>query len=233
MLSVIGTDGSEDQCEFIRIIGGNGFTESISPCRSNKYLIQTVCRNIAEYSQLQSFFDTSPEIIFNESYPIKNTPRKSLHLSKIQVLIMKYLIHNPRMKSNSLAELIGISSKSISRSISRMQELNLIDFSIKCYISSLNALINYDSHQHKFEETRNRLAKEFDNIWEIQELEKKPFIYVSFFIDNVKEIFIIEKKLRINQYNVLDCLIAEPRQYFNSLMDEELKKLIVLEDLNK
>ena len=63
--------------------------------------------------------------------------------------------------------------------------------------------------------------------------KKKPFIYVSFFIDNVKEIFIIEKKLRINQYNVLDCLIAEPRQYFNSLMDEELKKLIVLEDLNK
>jgi DNA-binding Lrp family transcriptional regulator len=233
VLSVIGTDGSEDQREFIRKIGRNGFTESISPSRANKYLILSVCRNIAEYSQLQSFFDTSPEIMSNESYPIKNRLKNSFYLSEIQASILTYLIHNPRMKLSIIAELLGKSSKRISRAISKLLELNLIDFSIECYISSLNALIEYDPHQHKYEEIRIRLAKEFDNIWEVYELEKRPIIYVSFFVDHVKDIHIIEKSLRINQYNVLDCLIAEPRQYFNSLKDEELKKLMAKEDLKK
>lgn len=233
VLSVIGTDGSEDQCELIRRIGRNGFTESISPCRAKKYLIQSVCRNIGEYSQLQSFFDTSPEIISNESYPIKRKPKNSFYLSEIQASILTYLIHNPRMKSSTMAELLGKSSKSISRAISKLQELDLIDFSIECYTSSLNALIKYDPQQHKYEEINVKLTKEFDNIWEVYELEKRPIIYVAFLVDHMKDIHIIEKNLRSNRYSLLDCLIAEPRQYFNSLRDEELKKLIAKENLKK
>jgi DNA-binding Lrp family transcriptional regulator len=226
ILCIIETDGTENQEDFIKLVGNVAYTEYVSPCIDKKYLIQAVCHDIDEYSHLRSCFSNVPEITSINTDPINAELGIDYSLTKYQALVLSNLVDVPRKQLNVVAESLEKSSKSVARTIRKLRESDIIEFTVECSISSLVVVINYEIKSLSPSEIKRRLTQEFDCFWELKESSNRPLVYAFFFSEFVDDLHIVEKNLKENEFEILDVLIAGPRYYFNSKRDEELKNLI-------
>lgn len=226
IMNVIKTDGTEDRQNFIERIGSSSFIEYVNPCSGDIYLAQAVCRNIDEYALLHSFFNGFTEITSIDIHLTNHTKQNHYCLTKTQSQIITHLLDDPRRKSTVIAESINMSSKFIRKTIRRLRELNFIEFTVECFLSSLLALIRYDNSIFNPMEVKRELEEEFHSIWEFNQSSNESLMYVSFFSEYIDDMYSIQRDLKKGRYEILEIIVVEPRHYFSSLRNEELQRLI-------
>jgi DNA-binding Lrp family transcriptional regulator len=229
ILIVIETDGTEQRNDFIGQLGNHPLTEWISSCGTKKYILQSVCCSIDEYSEFQAYLSSFPRITSLKMYPTVEPKEHIPELTKVNAEVLAHLVDDPRRKSTEITALCGKSSKSVSREIRRIRETGLMEFTIECFFSSLIAVVKHDGDSPQAQET---LRKEFICLWESAESSIGSVVLAFFFLKCVDDLHLIPKNLKMNGFHIIDILIAEPRRYFSSVRDSELERLIETELTN-
>lgn len=226
VLGLVQTGGTEQRDDFPARLGNDIHIEWVSFCGAARYFLQAVCRDIDEYSRLQVFLGSFPEIISVELHPINGPGNVERTITGRQARILSHLLDDPRSKSTEIAKSLGISSRSVAREISRLQNSGLVEFTLECFFSSLIAVVEYNGDMCSSTEVEKELEQGFDCIWQLATSSNEPIVFACFFLEYVEDLHSTLRKLELKPFEVRDVIIAEPRRYFTSLRDTELRNLI-------
>jgi DNA-binding Lrp family transcriptional regulator len=230
IIILITTNGNDDRESMKNKIGVHPLIERVCCLSDGRYLVHAVCCETSELIQLDHFFREFLSVLSIEMHPLESPriPRKKRdNITRMQLEIMECLQSNPRMESSKVADAIHRSAKGVRMAIKRLIDSGLVIFSVQCDFSMYFVKVRRLNSRDSLEEINSLISRLFPSAWEIVMSSIKPDVFISFAIERLDEISNIQRRLRkSSSLMVLEETVCESNQFFKSIRDEALDRLI-------
>ena len=201
--------------------------EQVCCLSDGRYLVYAVCRETSDFSQLDHFFNDFVNIISTEMHPIEDLDGNSGTITKMQLEIINCLQSNPRMESSKVAATIKRSAKGVRMAIKRLFDSGFVRFSAQCDFATYFVKVRQNHSKANPEEITSLISRQCPSAWEIMVSSIKPVVFISFAIERLDEIGIIQKRLReLPSLILLDETVCESNRHFMSIRNDALERLI-------
>jgi DNA-binding Lrp family transcriptional regulator len=235
LMSLVNTDGTEDEEKFIEEIGNDPRFSAVGQASGNLYIAYAKYYNgTIGLSEIRSFFTKYSFIKNIELYPLLMNQGGKAELSRTELTILKFLMENPRMPISEISSKSGISSRMVSAVVNDLVERGIIMLSINYNPGAGDSIlflvkIEWDDTELKLDDLLTWLPKEFpDEYWVPAGVcVTSPTVFGAFISSNVKRIPEITKEIRRNpSIKAVTPIIGQPNSTFPDYSVLRLKELL-------
>jgi DNA-binding Lrp family transcriptional regulator len=235
LLSIIQTDGSEFQEDFIDEMGKNPSVIQVSSVACGKgglYSVFAVTSGLSALSDFGTFVRTLESVTNAEIHVLLYPRGKKINLTKTQLRVLKYLVDNPRMSIVDIAELGSMTARRVRRTIDELQEGNGIRFAVfwnlgKGGLNEVLLRIEWDEKNTTHESVIDWLRKEYPlEFWSPFTSASSPVVFARFVVEDLETIESIARAVKRNPFvKSLSTLVFYSNNIFNWPAVTELRRL--------
>jgi DNA-binding Lrp family transcriptional regulator len=227
IIILITTDSQEDRESMVAKIGASPLIEQVCCLSDGRYLVYAVCRDTSDLVQLDHFLNDFINVISTEMHPIEDLDENNGNITKMQLEIVNCLQSNPRMESSKVAATINRSAKGVRMAIKRLFETGLVRFSTQCDFALYFVKVKQNHSKTNPEEITSLISSLYPSAWEVMVSSIKPVVFITFAIERLDEIGVIQKRLReLPSLILLEETVCEYIRHFRSIRNDALELLI-------
>jgi DNA-binding Lrp family transcriptional regulator len=236
LIALISTDGSENEEDFIELIGSNLNVIQVGQLVTSQgrlYFVHCEYIGAIGLQNLGTFFRTKEPVTEIELHTILTKRGKKFEIKKLHLQVLKYLLKDARLQVNEIANLTGLTSRRVSRAIKEMQVSDAFWFATRWYISlgsnvEFYLKIEYDEQAVEYEEIdewlRDRYPMEY---WFSYYSAVKPILFAKFVTDHFREAEPISRTVKSTSFmKSVDVLLSYPVRKFPRLGRTKIEELI-------
>jgi Lrp/AsnC family leucine-responsive transcriptional regulator len=235
LLSLVQTDGSEFEDDFINQLGEKPFVIQVSPIACGKgglYAVFAVTSGLSGLSDFGTFIRTLDPVTNLDMHVLLYPRGKKVTLTKTQLRVLKYLVDNPRMSIVEIADLSGMTARRIRRTIEELQEGEGILFAViwNLGIGGLTEVllqIEWDEKNANHEFVVDWLRKQYPlEYWSSFVSAAFPVIFARFVVEKLETIESIAREVKRAPFvKSLSTLVFYSNYLFDWPGVTELKRL--------
>jgi DNA-binding Lrp family transcriptional regulator len=234
LMSLVNTDGTEDEEKFIDEIGNDPRFSAVGQASGNLYIAFAKYHNGSiGLSEVRSFFSKYSFVKNIELFPLLMNLGGRADLSRTELTILKFLMENPRMPISEVSSRSGISSRMVSTIITDLVDRGIIMLSITYSPGADSILflekIEWDDQKLKLDELLAWLPMEFpDDYWVPAGISAtSSIVFGAFISSNLKRIPEITKGIKKNpSVKAVTPIIGQPNRTFPDYSVLRLKELM-------
>ena len=241
LLSLIYTDGSEDENTFIDQLstprGTNPYINYVGPASGGEYTLYIIFSTYTEgtkgLSETNAFFRSFNEVQKVDMYPLLYPRGKKVNLSPMDLKVLRYLVENPRMPISEISNRSGVSSRNVRNIIVNFAKSNNVNLTIRWNLNAGDSIqflaqIQWDDRQTDFTTIKTWLFNQFpEEFWGELICATKPLLFGTFVVNNLSSVAKITQSIKKNStITSVVTLLGKPSRGFPDIRTTQLHKLI-------
>ncbi|MHA2084033.1 MAG: AsnC family transcriptional regulator [Candidatus Thorarchaeota archaeon] len=241
MLALVHTDGSENDEAFIQKIGGHPMVLEVSYVASvtggiyNIFAQHIGAEGLSEIGRFLRRFDAVTKV---EMHTLLYNAGKKTELSKTQLIVLRILREDPRMRIVEIAEKSGLTARRVRRTIQTLVDGESVHFTLRWDLNAMGRTkihikINWDTNETTAEELVNWLEEEYPlEFWFPLISATEPVVFATFSVESLQEAENISRRIRQAPFvNSTANLVCYSNTKFPWLGETYLDKMILDADL--
>ncbi|UCG04377.1 MAG: winged helix-turn-helix transcriptional regulator [Candidatus Heimdallarchaeota archaeon] len=241
LLSLIYTDGSEDEKAFIDQLstptGTNPYINYIGPASGGEYNLYIIFSTYTEgpkgLSESSAFFRSFNEVQKVDMHPLLYPRGKKVNLSTMELKVLRYLFENPRMPISEISNKSGVSSRNVRNVLVNFARNNTINLTIRWNLNAGDSIqflaqIQWDDKKADINSIKQWLFNQYPNeFWGELISATRPLLFGTFVVNNLSSVAEITQSIKKNpSITSVVTLLGKPSRGFPDIRTTELKKLI-------
>lgn len=231
-LSIITTDGNENEREFCDILGENPMIGIVGPCSGTTYMIFATYIGTTGLSELDIFLRKQKQIKSVEVFPLIFPRGKRVSYSKSHIKILKCLVDDPRMPVSDIAHETGLSARTVRRLIDEIFKGEGIRLSVSWDLNAGDGIVMIAETRWIPEKTSindmiDWFGSQFPEFYTPIIAASEPIIFASFVGPNLTRLDDITKQIR--KYEKVERVVSffgRPSHAYPDLKKYELDRLL-------
>ena len=236
LISLVYTDGSENESVFTELIGGNlnvAQVGQIVTAIGRLYFIYCEYVGAEGLQQLATLFRKQKSVTNLELHTVLISRGKEFKIKKVHLQVLKHLMEDARMPVNLLSERVGFTARRVSRAIQEMQDSDAFWFTTRWNLSLGNSSefylkIVYDEQVTTKEGVDEWLRKTYPlEYWYSYNSAMEPMMFAKFVTEHFREAELISSTVKNAPFTkCVDILLSYPVRKFPRLGRIRIEELI-------
>jgi Lrp/AsnC family leucine-responsive transcriptional regulator len=132
LLAVVSTDGSQDEDDFVDLIGNNPLVFDVSPLTGATYLVFADYSSSTELSELGRFLRALKGVLRVEIHTLLRFREREIdEFTGLQLRVLKALLEDARMPLASIAKKAGLTARRVRKIVQELLDSNSVRLTIK------------------------------------------------------------------------------------------------------
>ncbi|MHA1948358.1 MAG: winged helix-turn-helix transcriptional regulator [Candidatus Thorarchaeota archaeon] len=236
LIALVFTDGSENEDEFIELLGSNLMiiqAGQIVTANGRLYFVHSEYVGAEGLQNLGTFLRTLDSVTNIELHTTLTNRGEKFEIKKMHLRVLKYLLEDARMQVSEIAEQTGLTARRVSRAIQEMLDSEGFWFAVRWNLSlgrntEFYLKIEYDEQVSNLEEIDEWLRKTFqDEYWFSFNSAMKPVIFGKFVTEHFRDAEQIQRMTKRASFSkAVDVLLSYPVKKFKRLGRIRIEELI-------
>jgi len=236
LVALISTDGSENEEEFMELIGSNLMVIQVGQQVTGVgrlYLIHCEYVGTEELQNLATFLRTLDSVTNIELHTTLTKRGEKFDIKKLHLRVLKYLLKDARMQVSEISAESGLTARRVSRAIQEMLDSNAFWFAVRWNLSLGNNTefylkIKYDEQTSEMEEIDRWFRETFpDEYWFSFYSAMEPVLFAKFVTEHFRDAEQISRISKNAPFSKsVDVLLSYPVKKFPRLGRIKIEEMI-------
>jgi DNA-binding Lrp family transcriptional regulator len=231
-LSIVETDGTENEHEFCDMLGKNPMIGIVGPCSGTTYMIFATYIGTAGLSDLDIFLRKQKQVKKVEVFPLVFLRGKRISYSKSHIKILKCLVKDPRMAVSDIAHETGLSARTVRRLIDEILKGEGVRLSLSWDLNAGDGIVmiaktTWIPEKTSIGEMVTWFGSQFPEFYIPIIVASEPIIFASFVGPNLTRLDEITRQVK--KYEKVERVVSifgRPSHRYPDLKRYELDKLL-------
>ncbi len=236
LIALVHTDGSEDEDQFMDLIGSNLMVIQVGPIvtdRGRLYFIHCEYMGAEGLQNLGAFLRSLESVSEIELHTILTSRGEKFEIKNLHLRVLKLLLEDARMQVSELSELTGLTARRVSRAIQEMLDSNAFWFAVRWNLSlgrstEFYLKVRYDEQSIKMDEINEWFRNTFpDAYWFSFYSAMEPILFAKFVTEHFRDAEKISRITKNATFSLsVDVLLSYPVKKFPRLGRIRIEEMI-------
>ena len=236
LIALLYTDGSEDEEEFMELMGANLNVVQVGQVVTSVgrlYFLHCEYIGTEGLQNLTTFLRTSDSVTNTELHTILTHRGEKFDIKKLHLRVLKFLLKDARMQIRAISAETGLTARRVNRAIQEMLDSNAFWFAVRWNLSfgdntEFYLKISYHEQKSKKDEIDKWLREIFpDDYWFSFVSAMEPVLFAKFVTEHFRDaerISLTTKNAPFSQS--VDVLLSYPVKKYPRLGQIKIKEMI-------
>jgi DNA-binding Lrp family transcriptional regulator len=228
LFGLIWTDGSNDEIDFVDLIGESQFIVAAASYTNGSYALLAEYTSPSQLLEVGAYLRSLSGVENVEIHPLLKEKGGNIELSGLHLRTLNCLVDNPKMPVIDIAQKAGLTARRVRKLVREMVESPAIQFSIGYELGQEEVpfilRISWDEKLLNHDEIKPWLEDKFGSLlWEFYISALEPVVFALFSVENVNEIDSIARSIRHEDFvKTVKTLIGKHHKYFGGLSHDKI-----------
>ncbi|MFX1368063.1 MAG: winged helix-turn-helix transcriptional regulator [Promethearchaeota archaeon] len=206
LYGVIYTDGSQDEVQFVDMIGASPSVVAAAAYTDGTYVFLAEYKNSVELMELGAFLRRLGGVQSVELHTLVASKGNKMELSQLHRIILKHLTEDPRMTIADLARRTGFSARRVRRHVVELVESNAVLFTVGLELDEAGSIpylarILWDERKVTHDVVVDWLREQYPrSLWEWYVSVSEPVVFCLFTAEHLNEVEELVRNVRNKEY---------------------------------
>jgi len=234
-LAVVSTDGSENEEDYLNLIGSHLLVREVGILSGSSYLAIGTSIGSESLRNLGSFLRGIENVSNVELHSLVKDANhgKKTELTKLQLRVLKCLVKDPRMPTNNISELTGLTVRRTRTTIKKLLESGAVSLGIRWNLSAGDGFvfllrIHWDDITGSLEDVLIFISENFPVAFYGPLVSAtEPVFFAVFVVEQFKDADLISKRIAGSSH-VKSCqsLFGRPSVSYPDIRSVKLEEML-------
>jgi DNA-binding Lrp family transcriptional regulator len=206
LYGVIYTDGSQDEVQFVDMIGASPSVIAAAAYTDGTYVFLAEYKNSVELMELGAFLRRLGGVQSVELHTLVASKGSKLEISDSHRLVLKHMAEDPRMTIADLARRTGFSARRVRRLVTELEESDAVKFTVGVELDEAGSIpylarILWDERKVTHDVVVEWLREQYPrSLWEWYVSVSEPVIFCLFTAEHLNEVEDLVRNVRAKDY---------------------------------
>lgn len=233
IFALLVTDGSQDEEEFIDVIGSYPSVLAASSYTDGIYPLVAEYTNAEELMEIGTYLRGLESVMRTEIHPIVARRGMEMKMSGLHLRVLSCLVDDPRMSIADISDQTGLTARRVRRLVTELVESNAIDFRALLELGSAESIpflarVLWDESTTGYSELASWLQENFElHLWESYISASEPVLFSLFTADDLSRVDSIAREIRKNESVIsVKVMISTHHKYYPGLRGIRLLEMV-------